>query len=126
MADTVTTQILHDGVARAVLKFTNVSDGTGESAVRKVTAADLLDAPTKVRIERIVYATNGMGVRILWDAATDVLAWVIPENSSDTLDFRDFGGLQPDGVTLTGDILITTNGHTSGDSYSIVLFLRKD
>ena len=33
MADTVASQIIEDGPKYAVMKFTNLSDGTGESAV---------------------------------------------------------------------------------------------
>ena len=36
MADTVTTQTIQDGDKIAIMKFTNVSDGTGESAVKKL------------------------------------------------------------------------------------------
>ena len=36
MADAVTSQTLIDGPAHTVMKFTNISDGTGESAVTKV------------------------------------------------------------------------------------------
>ena len=36
MADTVASQTIQDGSKTAVLKFTNISDGTGESAVIKV------------------------------------------------------------------------------------------
>ena len=35
MADAVTSQTIQDGQRKAVLKFTNISDGTGESAVTK-------------------------------------------------------------------------------------------
>ena len=36
MADTVASQTLADGPKTAVLKLTNISDGSGESAVTKV------------------------------------------------------------------------------------------
>ena len=36
MADAVTSQTIIDGERNCVMKFTNVSDGTGESAVAKV------------------------------------------------------------------------------------------
>ena len=39
MADSVTSQTLLDGERLAIMKFTNISDGTGESAVTKVTAS---------------------------------------------------------------------------------------
>ena len=41
MADTVTSQTIQDDERQAVLKFTNVSDGTGESAVKKVDVSAL-------------------------------------------------------------------------------------
>ena len=36
MADAVTSQTLVDNDKTLVMKFTNISDGTGESAVKKV------------------------------------------------------------------------------------------
>jgi len=41
MADAVTTQIIHDGDRQVVMKFTNISDGTGEAAVQKVDVSTL-------------------------------------------------------------------------------------
>ena len=41
MADTVTSQTIQDGERKAVLKFTNISDGSGESAVTKVDVSAL-------------------------------------------------------------------------------------
>mgnify|MGYP003128809104 FL=1 len=41
MADAVTSQTIVDGAKTAVLKFTNVSDGSGESAVKKVDVSAL-------------------------------------------------------------------------------------
>jgi len=127
MADAVTSQTLVDGNNNAVMKFTNISDGTGESAVLKVDVSALFGAPTEVRIMRIHYTTIGMGVRVLWDATADVLAWAIGGDVSGCLDFTVFGGLQNDGGGgVTGDIRFTTVGHSSGDHYSIVLEMRKD
>ena len=42
MADAVTSQTIQDGEKTAILKFTNVSDGTGESAVKKQMSLRLL------------------------------------------------------------------------------------
>jgi len=36
MADAVTSQTLSDGDRIAVVKFTNISDGTGESQLKKL------------------------------------------------------------------------------------------
>ena len=41
MADALTSQVIQDGGRTAVLKFTNVSDGSGESAVKKVDVSAL-------------------------------------------------------------------------------------
>ena len=58
MADTVTSQTIQDGERKAVLKFTNISDGTGESAVTKVDVSALDtnsrgDSCTEVAVARI-------------------------------------------------------------------------
>ena len=41
MADAVTSQTLFDGDKHVVMKFTNISDGSGESAVKKVDVSEL-------------------------------------------------------------------------------------
>jgi len=42
------------------------------------------------------------------------------------MDFQDFGGLPNNaGSGKNGDILFTTIGHSSGDTYSIVLEMVK-
>ena len=77
MADTVASQTLADGPKIVVLKLTNISDGTGESAVTKVDVSALQasadgDTCTGVTIERIWWQCIGMKVQILWDASTDL------------------------------------------------------
>lgn len=121
MSDAVTSQALVNGDKHVVLKFTNVSDGTGESAVAKVAAATY---GTNCRIARIQYDCSGMQVRILWDADTDVDCLIL--SGQGCMDFREFGGLANNGGTgVTGTINFTTIGHTSGDSYSIIMELYK-
>lgn len=126
MADAVSTQILLDGAKNAVLKFTNVSDGSGEAAAVKVDVSALSGAPAEVRIEKIWYSTQGMSVQILWDATADVIAWLVPLDQSDCLDFSYFGGIDNNaGAGKTGDISFTTVGHTAGDTYTIILWVSK-
>ena len=76
MADAVTSQTLADGPKTAVMKFTNVSDSSGESAVTKVDVSALSASAdgvtcTGVTIERIWWQCIGMKVKILWDAFSD-------------------------------------------------------
>ena len=65
MADAVTSQTIQDGVKNVVMKFTNISDGTGESAVAKVDVSALTAGPngetcTGVTIEEIWWQCIGM------------------------------------------------------------------
>ena len=131
MADAVTTQTIIDGPREAVLKFTNVSDGTGESAVAKVDVSALSSnsagkACSEVRIMRVSHAIVGMSVQIFFNASTNVLAMELAESSNGHMDFKSFGGMPNNaGSGKNGDILFTTKGHSSGDSYSIVLEMVK-
>ena len=50
----------------------------------------------------------------------------LAESSNGHMDFKDFGGLSNNaGSGKNGDILFTTKGHSSGDTYSIVLEMVK-
>tara|TARA_B100000963_G_C22562086_1_gene641858 strand:+ start:625 stop:1041 length:417 start_codon:yes stop_codon:yes gene_type:complete len=136
MADAVTSQTLIDGDRYAVMKFTNISDGTGESAVTKVDVSALQPLAsntaaqktcTGVAIEKIWWQCIGMKVRILFDASHDVMAIELGENQSGNHDYSVFGGLTNNaGGGKTGDINFTTIGHTSTDTYTIILYMRKE
>jgi len=131
MADAVTSQTLIDGGKQVVMKFTNVSDGSGEAAVTKVDVSGLEssvdgDPCTGVVIERIWWQCIGMKVKILWDASTDAFCIELGENQSGSHDYTVFGGLTNNaGGGKTGDLNFTTVGHTSADTYTIILYMRK-
>lgn len=126
MADAVTTQVLHNNERNLVIKFTNISDATGEAAVTKVDPATYGYTATSLRIMRITYSTVNMSVQILWDATADVLAWALPKDITDTIDFTKFGGIANNaGAGVTGNIQFTTAGAAIGSSYSIVLEMAK-
>jgi len=113
------------------MKFTNVSDGTGESAVAKVDVSALASnsagkACSEVRVMRVSHAIVGMSVQMFLDATSNVLLMELAESSNGHMDFKDFGGLPNNaGSGKTGDILFTTKGHSSGDTYSITLEMVK-
>jgi hypothetical protein len=124
MADAVSSQTLIDGVRNVVMKFTNTSDGTGEAAVLKVDVSALNGAPSTVKINKIHYSVAGMVARLLWDATADVT--IVDLQGDGHLDCTCFGGLYNNaGAGVTGDILLTTVGHTAGDSYTIILEMQK-
>ena len=136
MADAVTSQTLADGDRIAVVKFTNISDGTGESSVEKVDISALAASnagltPALATIEQIWYDIGGMRVALEWNATTNVVAAVLGGSAaagpgSGYMDFRSFGGLKNTLASgYDGDIDLTTSGHTNLDHYTIVLQLRK-
>jgi len=131
MADAVTSQTIIDGEKNCVMKFTNVSDGTGESAVAKVDVSALAanskgTSCSEVRVMRISHAIVGMSVQLFLNATSNVLLVELAESSNGHMDFKDFGGLTNNaGSGKNGDILFTTKGHSSGDTYSIVLEMVK-
>lgn len=127
MADAVTSQTILDGERLFIAKFTNFSDGTGETGVIKIDVSTLNPnsfglACNGVKLNKIYGTTHGMEVQILWDATTDVFAWQIPQNSNYLMDFSSFGGIPNNaGAGKTGDVLFTTRDATAGDMYTIVL-----
>jgi len=125
MADAVSSQTLIDGPKNVVIKLTNLSDGSGESAVLKVDVSTLLGAPSRVRIKRVHYSVAGMVATLLWDATTDVR--ILDLQGDGTFDCSEFGGLYNNaGAGVTGDILLTTSGAALNESYSIILEMIKD
>lgn len=142
MADTVTSQLIENGPRRAVYKFTNVSDGTGENGVVKVNATAtgplgvVVQGQTfypgvNLKVIDIIYDTSpGLAVRMQWEASSNVDLWICTGQGAGPFSFLDsrggFSGLpNPNTAGSTGSILFTTAGQSSGSSYSIVLTLLK-
>ena len=131
MADTVTSQTIQDGERKAVLKFTNISDGSGESAVKKVDVSALTSnssgtACTEVAVSKIWWQCVGMGVELLNDASTDTLIIGLSPDSDGMHDYSSFSGIPNDsGSGKTGDIMFTTIGASNGDTYTVILELLK-
>ena len=136
MADAVTSQTLSDGDNIAVVKFTNISDGSGEASVAKVDVSALANnsagaACALATIEQVWYDIGGMRVALEWNATTNVVAAVLGGSAavgvgSGYMDFRSFGGVKNTLASgYDGDIDLTTSDHTNLDHYTIVLQLRK-
>ena len=139
MADVVTSQTIVDTVGtKTVMKFTNISDGSGETLVTKVDASALTfvteDANRVLaKIYWSVNTTNGKsGVELLWagsgtSSANATIGFFSGRGFHDY--FKD-GNSIPNNATLTantspaGDILFSTKGFVSGDNYTIILEIR--
>jgi len=132
MADAVSSTTILDGTHKAVIQLTNLSDGTGESAVTKVDVSALATredgtACSGVIIEKVHHSIIGFTqVQLLWDATTDTIALGLSQDSNGHMDFANFGGLvNTSGSGKTGDINLTTLGAAANDNYVIVLELLK-
>ena len=131
MADSVTSQIIFEGERSLVMKFTNISDGTGETAALKVDVSTLTPSNSgfacdRVTVTKIYIANHGMEVRMLWDATTDVPFFLSSPGATQTLDFTLFGGIPNNaGAGVTGDIVFTTSDASAGDTYWCILEMVK-
>jgi len=136
MADAVTSQLLFDGPRNVVMKFTNLSDGTGESAVKKVDVTTLSPNPgTSLRITRIIFDINAGAdsttnadptVTLLWEASANVTLAVL-SGYGDTIEMEEGPGIvNTKAAGATGSILFTTGNFTTGVSYTITLYMKKN
>lgn len=129
MVDTVNTDYIFKGTRRVAVKMTNVSDGTGESAVAKVDLSTLVgpngSAPTKTVVERIEGMVQGFtSVRLFWDHTTDDELAVLGTGYT-FFDWTDVGGFtDPASTGGTGDIVLTTAGAAAGATYDITIWVR--
>ena len=130
MADTVTTQTIADtsGV-KFVVKMTNLSDGTGETLVKKVDASELtfMSEDGNRKISKIWYsintANNKSAVELIWDGTTNATALSLSGNGY--WDLRPAGNEIPNNATApTGDVLLSTKNFASGDNYTIIVEFR--
>ena len=139
MADVVTSQTIVDtSGTKTVMKFTNISDGSGETLVTKMDASALTfmteDANrTLAKIYWAINTTNGKsGVEISWAGSGTSKADATIGFFSGT-GFHDYfiaGNSIPNNATLTaetspaGDILLSTKGFVAGDNYTIIIEIR--
>lgn len=126
MANSVTTQVLQDGVRNAVIKITGVLDTSDVSSTVVVDVSTLFLSPTTVRIDHIDYSIGDPLEVVLWWAATTPVA-ILPIAGRGRMSYASFGGLINNaGVGVTGDITLTTTNYDSGTRvFSIVLELVK-
>ncbi len=124
MADAVVVKILRNTPDFAAILCGNASDGSGESGITKVDISALAMAATVVRITKLIWACEGLQVKILFDAATDDLVAILAGNGR--IDEDNEGPISdPISATHVGDILFTTAGASSGDGYTVYMEIRK-
>ena len=135
MADVVTSQTIVDtSGTKTVMKFTNMSDGSGETLVTKMDASALTfmteDATKSIaKIWWSINTTNGKsGVELLWAGTTNSTIGFF--SASGFHDYYTAGAAIPNNATLTantspaGDVLFSTKGFVAGDNYTIIIEVR--
>ena len=130
MADIVSIQTVADTAGvKFVVKMTNISDGTGESNVKKIDASEttfMTEDGTK-KVSKIWYSVNTVNthsaVELVWDGATQSTALVLGGNGFWNL--RDNGNeILNNATTPTGDVMLNTKNFTKGDNYTIIVEFR--
>ena len=130
MADIVTTQVLSDtsGV-KYVAKMTNISDGSGESLVKKIDASTttFMTADGNRKIAKIWWSVNttkaNASVELVWDGDTNATAILL--NGQGYWDLRAAGNeIINNATTPTGDVLLSTRDFVVGDNYTILVEFR--
>ena len=130
MADIVSTQVISDtsGV-KYVVKMTNISDGSGESLVKKIdaSATTFMTEDGERKIAKIWWSVNttksNASVEKVWDGETNATAMLL--NGQGYWDLRTAGNSIPNNATTpTGDVLLSTRDFVSGDNYTILVEFR--
>ena len=127
MADVVTSQTLVDTAGtKTVMKFTNISDGSGETLVTKMDSSALTfmteDATKKVaKIWWSINTTNGKsGVELLWAGSGT-------SSANATIGFFSGTGYHDyftAGNSISNNATLTANTSPAGDNYTIILEVR--
>ena len=130
MADIVSTQVLSDtsGV-KYVAKMTNISDGSGESLVKKIDAssATFMTEDGSRKIAKIWWSVNttksNASVVLVWGGETNATAMLL--NGQGYWDLRTAGNeIINNATTPTGDVLLSTRDFVVGDNYTILVEFR--
>ena len=138
MADVTTLNVLENGYRNAVVRFTDLSDGTGLTNFKIWDASSAgpygVTAPggqivypgIYSRIIGLDYDVQDMKVRLQWEATANVDALVLG-NAPEDFNWTRFGGIRmPTGlVGGTGSLLVTTVGAAANSTATLILYMRK-
>ena len=130
MADIVTTQVLsHTSGVKYVAKMTNISDGSGESLIKKIDASTttFMTEDGNRKIAKIWWSVNttkaNASVELVWDGDTNATAILL--NGQGYWDLRTAGNeIINNATTPTGDVLLSTRDFVVGDNYTILVEFR--
>lgn len=131
MADATNVDFVFKGQRHVTVRLSGLSDGTGESQVKKVDLQDLTFSdglpPDALIIEDVEYGITGYtSVELLFDRDPTPVSAIRLSAGEGKLSYQKHGGLQDPqrDQAGTGNLLLTSNGATNGDMYEILLHMR--
>lgn len=133
MADTIVNNVIFAGKKDYIVCVNYVSDGTGSTDAVLIDKSTLLSTsgiePTAVDIVSIQYAIYGIQALLEWDRGTDVVICRLggaAESFGKLCFSHPEGGceLRDSGSGGTGDVVLTTTGHTSGDTATFIIHCK--
>ena len=113
MANLITTTYQLNGSKLFTVKVDIVGDGSGdEAASALITTAALTGTPSTFKIRAIQWELVGFTAQLLWDATSDVQAFVLPQGVAGGIRFADTGQHLVNNASTgkTGTLNITTAG----------------
>ena len=132
MANVLSTEVILDGERLYIAKFTNIAD-TDEAKATKIDVSALNPnsfslACNGVVIDKIWVQTQGLAVYLYFqgdatDPTTDTLAMTVPADQLYDISYDDFGGVKSfnTDAAKTNDLLLSTVGAATGDSYTLII-----
>ena len=132
MADSVISTKLKDHASAWAYSFTNESDGTGETNVRKVNANTLIastgdGASQRLTVNKIAWSIAGANskVKLMWaGTGANTFAYLTGSGTFDLV--TNLTTPFTNSVANTnGDIYLSTLGFTAGATYTIVIEGKK-
>lgn len=134
MADRVDTLDVFSGRDKLIRRISNLSDGTGETAVVKWDKSTFVNfnnlEPARGGLFMVQWSIQGFSsVELLWDHTTDDEAKILAAGNgmwvAGQVPGLDWGILwDPASAGQTGDLLLTTRGAVANASYDITFGLR--
>jgi hypothetical protein len=137
MADTVTSQILRDTASHWAVKLINVSDGTGETDVVKVSANTLVASDgggtQRLTINKIFWsigsgtsATISPRITLKWRGTSNTTIVTLADSGFWDLTTAGQCPLTNNaGAGANGDILLSTSGFTTNAAYTVIIEGKK-
>jgi hypothetical protein len=133
MSDTVTSQKLKDHASAWAYKFTNESDGTGETNVLKVDVSGLSAAANssatdqRITINKLTWSIAGANskVKLMWSGDTpNTIAYLSGSGTMDLVNSLT-APITNTIANTNGDIYLSTLGFTGGAGYTIIVEGKK-